>query len=62
MVLVVTHWWDGYECERAEVPNGFKEVLCNACLAPMGMFVPEDWPRIEAVCQRCNDEPGDESI
>jgi len=62
MAIVVTRWWDGYECERGQVPAGFREVLCNSCLAPMGIFVPEDWPTIEALCRGCDEEQGDDSI
>ena len=62
MVIVVTVWWDGYECERDQVPEGFREVLCNCCLAPMEIFVPEGWPRIEALCRACDVSSGEESV
>jgi hypothetical protein len=62
VVIVIIRWWNGYECGRDEVSVGFREVLCNCCLAPMGIFVPEEWPRIEALCSRCDDEQGDDSI
>ena len=62
MAIIIVTWWNGYECGRDQVPSGFKEILCNSCLAPMEVFVPEDWPPVEALCQRCDEEQGDDSI
>ena len=63
MVIVITHWWDGYECELDEVDwIRYQPVLCNYCLEFLNIVVPVDWSRIEALCQTCNDSSGDESV